>query len=68
MPYPTNQDLPQQIKGLPEAAQTIWRKTFNNALKSNNEDSARKIAWSAVKRQYKKAGERWSDKNLQSHF
>jgi len=40
---------------LPPAAQTIWRKTFNNALKQyGNETTARRVAWSQVKRQYRK--------------
>lgn len=56
MPYPSNSDLPQGVKVLPAEAQTIWRKTFNSSLATYNddEDRARKVAWTSVKRKYKK--------------
>ena len=42
-------------KYLPEHAQSIWREAFNNALKEyNDEESAAKVAWSAVKKDYEK--------------
>lgn len=55
-PYDKNIDLPKNIKDvLPSKAQTIFRNAFNNALKSGKtEEQAFKIAWSAVKKQYKK--------------
>ena len=56
MPYATNQDLPDNVaKHLPQEAQTIFRKAFNNALiQYHDEVTAFKVAWSAVEKQYKK--------------
>ena len=56
MPYQTNQDLKESVrKHLPEHAQSIFRKAFNNAFEQyHNEHSAFKVAWNAVKRSYKK--------------
>lgn len=50
-PYSNIDQLPDNIKNvLPVAAQVIWLKAFNSALKQGkSEDSARKIAWTAVK-------------------
>ena len=63
-PYKRNADLPSSIKTLPPAAQTVWRKAFNQVLKdTNNEDSARKIAWNAVKDSYyKDKNDKWKKK------
>ena len=57
MPYFSNGDLPKSISDhLPEKAQTIFRKVFNNALvQYGNEEQAFKVAWSAVKKQYEKS-------------
>jgi cation transport regulator len=56
MPYPKIDDLPDSVKQhLPKHAQEIFRATFNNALEEyDNEESAFRIAWSAVKRDYEK--------------
>ena len=56
MPYETNQDLPESVgKHLPEHAQSIFRKAFNNAFEEyRNDDLAFKVAWAAVKRGYEK--------------
>ncbi len=56
MPYHDNSDLPDSIKNhLPEHAQTIFRKAFNNALiQYGNEEQAFKVAWGAVKKEYEK--------------
>jgi len=56
MPYPNNSDLPENIRNvLPVKAQTIFRNAFNSALEQERtEEVALKIAWSAVKRDYKK--------------
>jgi cation transport regulator len=59
MPYSSNAELPKSVKGLPPGAQTIWRKAFNASHEKYGEDSARKIAWAAVKKVYKKVGDRW---------
>ena len=57
-PYARNSELPAPVKNaLPAAAQTIYRKAFNTALKEcGNEETARKVAWAAVKNKYKKVG------------
>ncbi|MFI5015993.1 MAG: ChaB family protein [Hyphomicrobiales bacterium] len=67
MPYPANEDLPAAVRGhLPQHAQDIFRAAFNNAWARygagdprGREESARRIAWAAVKRRYEKAGRDW---------
>jgi len=69
VPYPSNERLPDNVKVLPEAAQTIFRKAFNSALKQyRNEDQARKVAWSTVKRKYIKKGDKWILKEITQSF
>jgi len=55
-PYDTIDELPDSVKNvLPVGAQVIWLKAFNSALEAgNDEETAIKIAWSAVKKKYKK--------------
>lgn len=62
MPYRSNQELPEQIKGLPSAAQTIWRKVFNASVGEYGEERAFKIAWASIKKSYKKVGDKWVKK------
>jgi cation transport regulator len=69
MPYKTNKDLPQPIrKHLPQGAQTIFRKVFNDAHeeyqdpkkrrgKDSLEEVCNKVAWFVVKKKYKKSKE-----------
>jgi cation transport regulator len=66
MPYSTNQDLPANVKNvLPVEAQSIYRGAFNSAMSNGeSEATARKIAWSAVKAKYRKAGDKWVKKML----
>lgn len=65
MPYERNADLPRPVRDhLPEHAQTIHRETFNSAwrryaLDPGHEELAHRVAWSAVKRKYRKEGHRW---------
>jgi cation transport regulator len=65
MPYASNDDLPASLqKALPAHAQDIYRAAFNNAFveyarRSNCETIAHRVAWAAVKRQYRKIGDRW---------
>lgn len=66
MPYDQNSELPGQVKNnLPQKAQTIFRKAFNSAWDqydspekrrkgADREETANRIAWSAVKKVYKK--------------
>lgn len=63
MPYKINKDLPDSIKNnLPFHAQTIYRKTFNNAYKQYPEGLAHQTAWAAVKKSYKKKNDKWVKK------
>ncbi|MFC1774958.1 ChaB family protein [Nanoarchaeota archaeon] len=66
MPYKTNKDLPERVRdNLPQGAQTIFRKAFNNAEKqyrdpkkrrgkASLEEVCNKVSWSAVKSKYEK--------------
>jgi cation transport regulator len=75
MPYDRNADLPQQVRdNLPEKAQEIYRKAFNNAWDqyadpedrrgdASREETAHRVAWAAVKESYEKQGERWVKKD-----
>jgi cation transport regulator len=68
MPYDTNSDLPNSVRdNLPEGAQTIYRKAFNGAWdeyadRDDQEATAHKVAWSAVKQRYEKRDDRWVEK------
>ena len=63
------------IDTLPSHAQEIYKKAHKNALKQyksptkrrrgkqeSREQVAHKVAWSAVKKEYKKEGDRWVEK------
>lgn len=69
MPYRSNADLPPSVgTHLPSHAQDIFREAFNHAWDSHagdprQEEIAHRIAWSAVKRSYRKQGERWLPKD-----
>lgn len=69
MSYNSNNDLPKNVTNyLPDHAQTVFRKAFNNALKSyGDETQAFKVAWAAVEKDYEKnkAG-KWVKKELGS--
>lgn len=66
MPYETLADLPASIRRLPGHAQEIFRAAFNAAWQSYadrgpeaQEEIAHRVAWAAVKKRYRKIGERW---------
>jgi cation transport regulator len=71
MPYARNRELPKSVRDhLPERAQTIYRKAYNNAWQeyeqrerrrggASREETAHRVAWAAVKSSYEKHGERW---------
>jgi len=55
MPYRSNDELPEGVKGLPAHAQSIWRNAFNSAESqhgASDESRLARIAWGAVKRSY----------------
>jgi len=52
MPYKTNNELPDSVKGnLPTNAMDIWRNAFNSSMDKypGDEERANKIAWGAIK-------------------
>lgn len=67
MPYQSNEDLPLSLQArLPAHAQDIYRAAFNKAWErfaeadpERREEAAHRIAWAAVKRRYRKSGDRW---------
>jgi cation transport regulator len=67
MPYTTNDDLPPALRSrLPEHAQDIYRSAFNNAWDrygdsdpDRREEIAHRVAWSAVKKRYRKVNNAW---------
>ena len=66
MPYAKTKELPKGTKNLPEHAKHIYMEAFNNALEQYKdpksrrnpeedlETTASKVAWAAVKKEYKK--------------
>lgn len=74
MPYDSLSDLPQSVRdNLPKGAQEIYKEAYNNAWDqysdpsdrrgdASREETAHRVAWSAVKDQYEKKGERWEKK------
>ena len=76
MPYKSTSDLPDSEKNnLPSHAQDIYKEAFNNAYEeykdakdrqgdSDREETAHKVAWSAVKQKYQKGNDdKWHPKN-----
>lgn len=67
MPYARNDELPPSVRGhLPAKAQDIYREAFNDAWQEyatrepgRIEEIAHRVAWSAVKRKYRKADGEW---------
>jgi cation transport regulator len=65
MPYLTTHDLPDSVRHhLPQHAQEIYLAAFNNAWRQHAQDpdveaTVHRIAWSAVKRRYRKDGDAW---------
>lgn len=75
MPYKHRSDLPDSVKNvLPPHAQDIYKETFNSAWDEykdkddrrgdeSREETAHKVAWSAVKHSYKKGDDdKWHPK------
>jgi cation transport regulator len=65
MPYQKIEDLPESVKEhLPKHAQEIFRAAFNSATQEyGEEETAFKVAWSAVKHKYEKGDDgNWHEK------
>lgn len=56
MPYRSTEELPDSVKDhLPSHAQEIFKEAFNSAVQEyDKEETAFKVAWSAVKQKYEK--------------
>jgi cation transport regulator len=70
VPYATTNELPPAARHLPPHAQEIFLSAFNNAWRSyadrgprEQEEIAFRVAWSAVKKQYRRRGETWFPKS-----
>lgn len=76
MPFSRTSDLPNSVKdNLPSHAEEIYKEAFNSAWtqydkqeerrgRASREEVAHKVAWSAVKRKYKKDDEgNWVEKD-----
>ena len=73
MPYQALSDLPENVRGvLPKHAQEIYKEAFNHAFDEyaergpeGREETAHKVAWSAVKKKYRKdeASGKWQPAN-----
>jgi phage I-like protein/cation transport regulator ChaB len=61
MPYNSIKDLPENTNNLPPKAKEVWLAAFNsNYSKNKDEESAIKVAWSAVGNAgYKKENDQW---------
>ena len=74
MPYDTLNELPENVRNvLPKQAQEIYKAAFNNAWEQykdpedrmgdqSREETAHKVAWSAVKDSYEKKDGEWQKK------
>ncbi len=75
MPAKTKKELPKGVKdALPDKAQEIYRKAYNEAYdeykdtskrrgSASHEETASKVAWSAVKGRYEKGDDgKWRPK------
>jgi cation transport regulator len=75
MPYNSTSELPDNVKNvLPEHAQDIYKEAFNSAYDeykepedrrgdSDREETAHRVAWSAVKQKYQKGDDgNWHEK------
>lgn len=76
MPYRTTEDLPESVQNvLPKHGQEIYLKAFNSAYDeykepserrgdTDREETAHKVAWSAVKNVYEKGSDdKWHPKD-----
>ena len=72
MPYRSKRELPKQVRNnIPEHAQEIYQDAYNSAEEfysdpkkrrdrsDSPEEVAAKVAWSAVKKEYRKKEDSW---------
>ena len=61
---PAKKEMPSTIERSPKHAQHIWSKAHDSAVKTYGEGGqAHRVAYSALKHEYKKQGDRWVEKN-----
>ncbi|MDX1664995.1 MAG: putative cation transport regulator ChaB [Candidatus Promineifilaceae bacterium] len=76
MPYDSKSDLPESVRdNLPSHAQEIYKEAYNSAWEqyedpedrrgdASREETAHKVAWSAVKNEYEKGDDgEWHKKD-----
>lgn len=66
MPYKSTKDLPKNLRDrLPAGAESAYMSAFNKAKDKNwSESRCHAYAWGAVKKNYKKDGDRWVKKAM----
>jgi cation transport regulator ChaB len=65
-PYQTITDLPSNVTNvLPAEAQKVYMRVFNESY-PKGEDYARKVAWTVIKKLYKKVGDKWVPKRTKA--
>lgn len=74
MPYESKKELPESVRNsLPEDAQEIYKEAYNSAWDQyadpddrrgdqSREETAHRVAWSAVKQSYEKVDGKWQKK------
>ena len=74
MPYKKKSELPDPVKeNLPDKAQKIYKEAYNDAWdqykdpedrrgSASREEVSHRVAWSTVKKKYKKSGDEWVEK------
>jgi cation transport regulator len=69
MPYASLTELPPAVRKLPHHAQEIFRAAFNAAWQTyadrgvaKPDETAFRVAWAAVKKQFRKVGRFWVEK------
>lgn len=75
MPYQSIQELPDSVEeNLPKHGREIYKEAYNNAWDqyadpedrkgdASREETAHRVAWSAVKQEYEKKNNRWVKKD-----
>ncbi len=59
MVYKNKAELPVELRRLPVKAQNMFMKAFNSSITRTSEEVAYKVAWSLVKKQFKKVDGKW---------
>lgn len=61
---PARKEMPSTIERSPRHAQQIWSKAHDSAVKTYGEgERAHRVAYAALKHEYKKQGDHWVEKD-----